>query len=91
VLCLEIPADAARLNAPGSRKCRASYAIVRSLHSSDGKLLDHNGKVLQSQHNGDFTYEIGKECRPDKFDDDLRVECSSGIHFFITFEEARDY
>jgi hypothetical protein len=29
--------------------------------------------------------------RPDKFDADPRVNCSHGIHFFITREEAEAY
>lgn len=31
------------------------------------------------------------EGRPDKFDPDVRVECSHGIHFFLTREEAETY
>jgi len=27
----------------------------------------------------------------ESFDDDVRVECSSGIHFFITKAEAETY
>src|SRR6185312_11883309 len=91
VLCLEIPADAKRCNAIGSRKCRAEYAIACAVYDTKGELIEPITAPLRSKHNNEFTYELGKEVRPDKYDDDIRVECSSGIHFFITFEEAAEY
>jgi hypothetical protein len=36
-------------------------------------------------------YKTGCEVFPDSFDPDPRVECSHGIHFFITREEAEAY
>jgi hypothetical protein len=40
----------------------------------------------------DFTYKTGETVRPEKpFSDDWTDECASGIHFFITREEAVDY
>ena len=91
VLRLEIPADAKRCNAIGSRKCRAEYAIACAVYDTKGELIEPITAPLRSKHNNEFTYELGKEVRPDKYDDDIRVECSSGIHFFITFEEAAEY
>jgi uncharacterized protein YjbI with pentapeptide repeats len=91
ILRLEIPADAKRLNAIGSRKCRAEYAIVCGLYTKSGELIDNAPGPLCSRHDGAYTYTIGQECRPNRFDDNVREECSNGIHFFITFEEARDY
>jgi hypothetical protein len=76
---LEIPARAKRINAYGYRKCRASYA----------KVLKGRGVA---QYDDTFRYEPGKIVRPRKpFDPDPRVECGSGIHFFITKQEAIDY
>jgi hypothetical protein len=76
---LEIPARAKRINAYGCRKCRASYA----------KVLKGRGVA---QYDGEFRYEPGKIVRPRKpFDPDPRVQCGSGIHFFITKQEAIDY
>lgn len=44
-----------------------------------------------SLRNSDFKYTVGKIVRPDAFDPNPLVECSSGIHFFITKEEAEEY
>ena len=91
ILRLEIPADAARLNSIGSRKCRASYAIPVAVYSKEGAILDHTDMVLSSQHDSKFNYKINEVCLPDKFDGSMLTECSGGIHFFNSFEEARDY
>lgn len=36
-------------------------------------------------------YETGKRVTSDKYDPNPLVECSHGIHFFITEEEAEAY
>ena len=75
---LKIPADAKRSNA-SDRKCRAEYAIV----------LEGEGV---SQYASDFSYRIGETVRPrEPFDENRWNECSSGIHFFLTEEEAKAY
>lgn len=78
VITLLILTTAKRLNAYGSRKCRAEFAFV------------HNMKgVSQSRHESTFKYRIGETVRPvEPFCDDPRIECASGIHFYITKEEA---
>src|SRR6185369_12043829 len=78
---LKIPAEAKRSNASG-RKCRAEWAEVLEV---DG------AKVGISDHNRDFRYVPGEKVVPDKWDDNRWNECSSGIHFFITREEAEAY
>lgn len=40
---------------------------------------------------GGFTYRVGETVVPDSFDEDRWNECSNGIHFFITKQEAIDY
>jgi hypothetical protein len=75
---LRIPAAAKRVNAYGSRKCRAEYAFVLS---STGACARRNGTKYPKR---------GKIV-PDKYDPDPRVECSHGINFFITEQEAKDY
>ncbi len=79
---LVIPHDAERMNAIGSRKCRASKVIVHELFGAD---------EAYDQHTGELLYKQGIEVVPDKFDPDIRVECSHGIHFFMTREEAVAY
>jgi len=78
---LKIPATAARVNSTG-RKCRAEYAKVLE--------LPKDTRIGHATHDGTI-YRVGKIVRPDKYDPDFRVECSHGIHFFITREEAEAY
>ena len=79
VICkLSIPAKAKRVGGLIGRKCRAEYAVV----------LEGEGV---SNHNGSFKYVKAAEVRPDKFDPNPLLECSHGIHFFISRQEAEDY
>ncbi len=92
VLKLEIPADAKRINAISSRKCRAEFAKVVGVFTKTGEpAVVLPGDKLQSKHDASFFYTVGAEIRPDKFDDNRLEECSNGIHFFITFQEAAEY
>ena len=78
VICkLKIPADAKRVGGLVGRKCRAEFADV----------LEGNGK---SQRNGQ-EYKAGCRVTPDTYDSNPLVECSHGIHFFITRTEAENY
>jgi len=78
---LLIPSKAKRSSASG-RKCRAEYV----------KVLDVIGaKEGISKHDKTVKYVKGKIVKANKFDEDRWHECSSGIHFFITKQEAIDY
>ena len=79
---LVIPHDAERMNAVGSRKCRASKVFVHELFGASESYDKHTGMLL---------YKQGIEVVPDQFDNNIRVECSHGIHFFLTREEAIAY
>jgi hypothetical protein len=76
---LRIAASVKRVNAYGSRKCRAESAFV----------LSSTGAT--STHRWTFAYPKRGTVTPDKYDPDPRVQCSHGIHFFITEQEAKDY
>lgn len=90
IVKLYIPASAKRSSAFG-RKCRCSKAKVLGFYDMDGKKLDGNVDV-RSMHDHRFQYTIGKYVAPRrKFDDNRFEECSSGIHFFITMEEAKKF
>lgn len=57
----------------------------------DGRQLDGGIKVFSS-YDEDFTYANGFVVEPtEPFDDNRWNECASGIHFFITREEAVAY
>jgi len=36
-------------------------------------------------------YRVGELVYPDSYDPDIRVECTHGIHFFLTREEAESW
>ena len=78
---LLIPAKAARVSSTG-RKCRAEFVEVVELIGSSEAFDRHTGKTL---------YKVGKTIKPDKWDADIRVECTHGIHFFLTKKEAEEY
>lgn len=78
ILKLLIPAAAKRTSSLVGRKCRAEFVVV----------LEGEGV---STHDGKTGYYPGATVYPDKYDDDIRVECTNGIHFFITKREAEEY
>ena len=88
IVKLEIPEDALRSSAT-SRKCRCSKAKVLSITNLDG--TDADTDVAYSSHDPSFIYKIGEIAEVADFDTDRWNECSTGIHFFITRQEAVDY
>ena len=78
IATLRIPSDAKRVNSYSSRKCRAEFVYV-----IDGEGVDN--------YTGKTVYRRGTLVRADSFDPDPRVECSHGIHFFITRKEAEEF
>ena len=88
IIELEIPEDALRVSATG-RKCRASKAKVVSITNLDGTPTDV--KEVSSTYDRHFKYRVGETVEVDDFDTNRWDECSTGIHFFITREEAVNY
>jgi len=83
---LRIPEDAKRVSSLVGRKCRASHAVVLSI-------TDRNGNTVpsgESSHDRSFVYRIGETVNA-PLNDDIRIECASGIHFFMTRKEAENY
>ena len=85
---LLVPADAKRCSAT-SRKCRCNRAKVISITDLPGNETDL--KSIPSYYDKSFVYRVGKYVEVKDFDDDRWNECSTGIHFFITRQEAVDY
>lgn len=75
VIKVEIPAGARRTSSLVGRKCRAEYVIAY------GSGMSRRGG----------RYQTGEVYRPDEYDDDIRVECTHGVHFFMTREEAEQW
>ena len=84
---LEIPAEAKRSSAT-DRKCRCDKAKVLSITGLSG-VAEFQQAI--SRYDTNFVYEIGKTVVVDDFDDNRWNECSTGIHFFITKDEAIRY
>ena len=88
IIKLRIPAEAKRSSAT-SRKCRCEYAEVLELQSLDGTPYNDD-KVVNNNHVKTI-YKVGEIVHSDSWDDDRWNECSHGIHFFITRDEAVRY
>ena len=88
VVKLEVLEDAKRSSAY-SRKCRCSEARVLAIENIDGTPYKENS--IASQRDNAFIYTVGEIVKVDDFDEDRRNECSTGIHFFITRQEAVDW
>ena len=80
---LEIPKGAVVFSI-NNNKCRTNIAKVV-------KIVGGDGKVAISSHNMNFIYKLGKTIVIDDFNCMYNVECSTGIHFFRTQKEARNY
>ena len=88
IVKLLIPAEAKRSSAT-TRKCRCEYAEVLELQNLDGTPYNDD-KVVNNKHVKTI-YHVGEIVRPDSWDDNRWNECSHGIHFFITRDEAVRY
>lgn len=87
IVKLFIPAEAKRSSAT-SRKCRCDMAKVLEITDLD------NTTYYTHAHSGydpTFEYFLDKEVSVNNFDPNRWNECSGGIHFFITREEAVNY
>ncbi len=85
---LEIQEDANRLSAT-SRKCRCDKAKVLRILNYDRTVADIT--EVASDRDRNFIYKVGDIVSVDDFDEDRWNECSTGIHFFINFQEAVNY
>ena len=78
---LRIPEAAKRSHAFG-RKCRAEFADVLEVIGAE---------VGISQHDGRTAYRAGERVTANGWDENWQQECSTGIHFYITREEAENH
>ena len=83
IVHLLIPSWAKRTASLVGRKCRASVVKVLAIEG------DH--PVTSSNNGPETTYKIGGYVYPDRYNPDPRIECSNGIHFFLTREEAEEW
>ena len=87
IVKLLITEDSKRSSAT-TRKCRCSKAKVFSI--TDIENTEEFSEV-SSNRDSYFIYKVGEIVEVKDFDDDRWNECSTGIHFFITRDEAVIY
>lgn len=88
IIKLMIPKDALRSSAT-TRKCRCSKAKVLSITEPDGS--DSGITEIRSDRDEAFIYKVCETVSVSDFDENRWNECSTGIHFFITRDEAVRY
>ena len=88
IVKLHIPQDALRSSAT-TRKCRCNKAEVVEIYNIDGTIADE--RIVSSNYDSSFTYEVGKTVEVQDFDTNRWNECTRGIHFFINRREAINY
>lgn len=88
IVKLQIPKTAKRSSAT-SRKCRCSKAKVISITNTDGS--ESGITEIRSDLDESFIYKVGETVSVSDFDENRWNECSTGIHFFITRDEAVKY
>lgn len=89
IVKLEIPTDAKRSSAIGSKKCRCNKAQVLAIENIDGTPAEVTS--VRSRYETEFIYTLGETVEEELFDENRFRECSTGIHFFMTREEAVQY
>jgi len=87
IVKLLIPSGVKRTCSLVGRKCRAENAFVLEIQHVDRTSADI--RSIQSERGGIYT--IDSITKSDSYNDDIRIECSNGIHFFITRQEAVEY
>ena len=87
IVKLLITEDSERSNAT-TRKCRCSKAKVLNITNIEN--TEEFNEVV-SDFDKSFIYKVGEIIEVKNFDDDRWNECSTGIHFFITRDEAIIY
>ena len=71
-----------------TRKCRASKVRVLEISNIENTEKYETGV---SKYDKSFTYKVGETIEVADFDENRWNECSTGIHFFITRDEAVQY
>lgn len=87
IVTLYIPKDALRTSATGIT-CRASKAKVLMIESFDG---DERYEIAYSLAAEGFEYVVGEMVVAEQFNIDRWMDSTTGIHFFMSKEEAKSY
>jgi len=82
IVKLEIPSDAKRSSAT-TLKCRASKAKCLEIETGLNE--------ISSDYDSSFIYRVGETVEVTDFNEDRWNECSTGIHFFMSKDVAKNY
>ena len=88
ILTLLVSKHSPRIGGLTERKCRVQRVKVLKAETVDGKPTSLTR--FYSSHTRDFQYHVGQWVKS-SFNRDIREVCTSGIHCFITKQEAIDY
>ena len=91
ILTLIVSKYAKRVGGLIGRKCRVSKVKLIKIERCSGEDITSLFSSIHSDFSQDFKYKVGKWITEPEFNDDIRVECTKGIHCFITKQEAKDY
>ena len=81
IITLEIPIGAKVFSINGNKR-----------RTNKVNVIDMQGETeLSSCYDASFKYHVGDEIEIKDFDERYNVECSTGIHFFLTRKEAEKY
>jgi len=87
VVKVRVPAGVERVSALTGPKCRAEVVEVVEVLDAEGNECDAT-EASSWYDDGETVYREGKRVEPDDWDDDIRVECTHGIHIYPTKREA---
>ena len=89
IIKLKIPWFARRTSCIGSRKCLAELALVMAIYDKKGRPVKRCYNM--SYPDRTLLYRVGEFVHSKHYDPSLAIECSNGIHFFMTREEAEEW
>ena len=81
---IEIPSKSPRTFSVIGRKCRAKYVKTLKIWNETGKEI----KEMNGTHDCYTLYKVNRLTYSDKWDNNPLIECTYGIHFFISKQEA---
>lgn len=87
IVKLLITEDSKRSSAT-TRKCRASKVKVLEITNIENT---EKFEIAKSKRDSNFEYKVGETIEIKDFDENRWKECSTGIHFFLTRDEAVQY
>ncbi len=85
IMKIYIPASAERTSCLINRKCRCSKARLIMAWDSKGNKIK---ECKNWNTHYPTVYKVGEWMIPNSYNSNIRIDCSNGIHFFITKEEA---